>query len=162
MRRLASIVLIIGCFHLTVSKAHALGADHGKAGLAKGELVKGQTPVHGYFVNEVDVFFYAGDTAAFNKFAVRYGKLKKATLRVVIHPGTKKARSPWDQADRNIPVTWSYHAAETGEAPGQPAPTQVDVWLGSQINLKDLRIPANVEVMSGGEIEKFVADRKKR
>ena len=162
MRRLVAIALTLGCFHLTASTACALGADHGKAGLAKGELVKGQTPVHGYFVNEEDVFFYAGDTAAFNKFAASYGKLKKVSLKVVIHPGAKKARSPWDKADRNIPVTWSYYVAAPDGTPGKPASTQVDVWLGSQIKLQELRIPANVEVVSGGEIEKFVADRKKQ
>jgi hypothetical protein len=162
MRRLAAIALILGCFHLTASTACALGADHGKGGLAKGELVKGQAPVHGYWVNEVDVFFYAGDTKAFNKFAASYGQLKKVSLKVVIHPGIQKARSPWDKADRNIPVTWRYYVSARDGTPGKPAPTQVDVWLGSQIDLQELRIPANVEVVSGGEIEKFVADRKKQ
>jgi hypothetical protein len=38
----------------------------------------------------------------------------------------------------------------------------VDVWLGGRIKLDELRIPANVEVASGGEIEKFVTDREKK
>jgi hypothetical protein len=32
--------------------------------------------------------------------------------------------------------------------------------LGSQVKLEELRIPANVEVVSSGEIEKFIAERQ--
>ena len=50
---------------------------------------------------------------------------------------------------------------------GNPAPTRVDVWVGTRLKLKDLRLPANLNVEAakgvppGGEIEKFVAERKK-
>jgi hypothetical protein len=36
----------------------------------------------------------------------------------------------------------------------------VDVWLGSPLKLEELRIPAPIEVRSGGEIEKFIAERQ--
>ncbi len=50
---------------------------------------------------------------------------------------------------------------------GNPAPTRVDVWVGTRLKLQDLRIPANLDVeaakdvQQGGEIEKFITERKK-
>jgi hypothetical protein len=164
MRRFAGFVLMVALLGGPTSEALALGADYSKQDLAsKGQLVKGQKPVHGYWVNWEDVFFYAGDTAAFNQFVAAYSKTKNARLRVVIHAGARKARSPWDKADRDIAADWSLYVWNTGApvAGSKPAPTQVDVWLGSRIKLDELRIPANVEVASGGEIEKFVAKRQK-
>src|SRR5262249_17849404 len=122
--------------------------------------------VHGYWVNETDVFFYNGDSKAFNEFADGYSQLKGTQLRVVLHAGTKKARSPWDTAARDIPDAWSLHApSDPLDKDGVPKAgngyyTRVDVWLGSQVKLEELRIPANVEVVSGGEIEKFIAERQ--
>jgi hypothetical protein len=38
--------------------------------------------------------------------------------------------------------------------------TRLDLWLGSTLRLDELRIPAGIEAASGGEIEKFLSDRK--
>jgi hypothetical protein len=162
MRQLFVFALIVALFPLSASEALALGRDLPRDYLEDhGQLVKGQIPVHGFMVNWVDVFFYSGDTADFNRFVEAYSKLENVELRVVIHAGARKARSPWDKEDRDIPVDWSYDVWNTAKG-GKPAPTRVDVWLGSRIKLADVRIPANVEVVSGGEIEKFVAERKKK
>lgn len=165
MRRLFVLALIVALLPVFISEALAIGRDLPKDYLEEhGQLVKGQKPVHGYMVNWEDVFFYSGDTGAFNRFVEAYSKLENFELRVVIHAGAKKARSPWDTEDRNIQVDWSYYVWNTGTTAkgGKPAPTRVDVWLGSRIKLEDVRIPANVEVTSGGEIEKFVGERKKK
>jgi hypothetical protein len=58
-----------------------------------------------------------------------------------------------------VALRLEYRGTRRGQ---QTAPTQVDVWLGSRIKLEDVRIPANVEVVSGGEIEKFVGKRQKK
>ena len=165
MRQYLAFALFVAWFLLSASEALALGRDLPKDYLEEhGQLVKGQVPVHGFMVNWEDVFFYSGDTADFNRFIEAYSKLENLEHRIVIHAGTKKARSPWDKEDRNIPVGWSYYVWNTGPVPkgGKPAPAKVDVWLGSRIKLEELRIPANVEVVSGGEIEKFVGERKKK
>jgi hypothetical protein len=165
MRRFFAFALIVAWFPVSASEALALGRDLPKDYLEEhGQLVKGQIPVHGFMVNWEDVFFYSGDTADFNRFVEAYGKIENVELRVVIHAGAKKARSPWDKEDRDIPVDWSYYIWNTGSTAkgGKPAPSRVDVWLGSRIKLGDVRIPANVEVTSGGEIEKFVGERKKK
>ena len=36
---------------------------------------------------------------------------------------------------------------------------RVDLWVGGKMKLSELRLPAEAEVLSGGEIEKFVDDR---
>jgi hypothetical protein len=36
------------------------------------------------------------------------------------------------------------------------------VWLGSRLKLEDLRIPANIGVASGGEIERFIAEHQRQ
>ena len=158
---MARIIMTLGLlvwFSLPAALAFGLGKDHTKEVIAKRENC-----VHGYWVNWEDVFFYAGDTAAFNKFIAEYSKMPAVRLRVVIHPGTKKARSPWDKADRNIPVEWSLYVWNTGGLPDPktPAPTQVDLWLGGRVKLEEVTIPDNIEVVSSGEIEKFVEARQK-
>jgi hypothetical protein len=168
-------MLTLVVFGITASSAFGLGADHSKEEL-KRRAVAGQTPVHGYFVNWEDVFYFAGDAKAFNQFVDAYSKFKDVKLQVVIHAGTTTASSPWDKAPRDLPADWSFYVWNTGmplsdkpadKPVGNPAPTRVDVWVGTRLKLQDLRIPANLEVEAakgvppGGEIEKFVAERKK-
>jgi hypothetical protein len=156
MARSAILTLALGLSGLISPEALALGGDYPKAKLAE----QGPNCVHGYFVNWVDVFFYSGDTATFNTFVAGYSQRTDLKLRVVIHAGAKKARSPWDKADRDIAADWSYYVWNVGiPDPRKPAPSRVDVWLGSRIKLDELRIPANVEVVSGGEIERFIEKR---
>jgi hypothetical protein len=173
MARLSLVALALLGWALTAAEVFALGSDHPKgpvsgnelwpAGLA--EVASHPDRVHGFWVNETDVFFYNGDSKAFNEFMDGYSKLKGAALRVVLHPGTKKARSPWDKTDRD-PVAWSLTGSSRplnefgAQKAGSRYYTRVDVWLGSQVKPEELRIPAHVEVLSGGEIEKFIAERQ--
>ena len=174
MIRFFPLVLALLCWVFTITEAHAIGSDHPKGSVASDygwpagvkELVNRQDRVHGYWINDTHVFFYNGDSKAFNQFMDGYSKLKNIALYVVIHPGTKTAGSPWDQAERDIPVVWSLHAStvpldEFGVHNGSGRfYTRVDVWLGSRVKLEELRIPASVEVASGGEIEKFIAEHQ--
>ena len=152
---------------LTTSVALGLGADHvgpvGCSAWPKGlsELANRKDRVHGYFVNFTDVFFYSGDTEALNDFLAAYGKLQGTTLEVVIHPGPMKARSPWDQKDRDLSVDWqlttsSLGPSSRGNGIEAKSTTRVDVWVGGKVKLDQLKVPENVKVRSGGEIEKFV------
>lgn len=145
-----------------------LGSDHpkgpvdGHAHWPQGlkELVNREGRVHGFWVNDEDVFFYAGDTQALNQFLEVYAKLPKTALTVVIHPGLKNARSPWERQDRDLPTQWSLHTG--GDSKDGRFVTRVDVWLGGRIRLEHVRLPANVEAASGGEIERFVAEHNKK
>jgi hypothetical protein len=160
--------LVLAVFGITAPEVFALGADFSKEALKReGVFVKGQVPVHGYFVNWEDVFFYAGDAKEFNQFMEAYSKLKHVKLKVVIHPGAKKASSPWDRAPRDVLADWSFRGwgyrpvivglggeREEMVPVGEPTPTRVDVWLGNKhLKLQDLHIPAQIEVISGREAE---------
>lgn len=146
-----------------------LGADYPKGPLGnsawpKGfaEVVNRPERVHGFFVNSVDMFFYAGDTQALNQFLEAYGKVADASLKVIIHPGAKNAWSPWDKKERDLPIQWSLRSEFGGDAKHGRMATHVDVWLGSRIRLEELRIPAHVDAVSGGEIERFLAERRQK
>jgi hypothetical protein len=174
MRTRAYLAVLTGLL-VAASDGFSLGSDHPKgpvvqnpawpAGLA--ELFNRAERVHGFWVNETDVFFYAGDTQAFNQFLEAYAKLPKTSLRVVIHAGAKNARSPWDKQDRDLPIQWSLTSSIRGGIPNADHKdgrfyTRVDLWLGSRIRLEELRIPANVEAESGGEIERFIEERRQQ
>jgi hypothetical protein len=75
--RSAVFALVLGFVDLNAPEALALAADHPK------DILTAQGPncVHGYFVNSPDMFFFAGDTAAFNQFVDGYGKRKDLTRR---------------------------------------------------------------------------------
>ncbi len=168
------LALLILCF--AAAQALGLGADHPKGpitlsdkcpiGLA--ELVNRPDRVHGYFVNWEDVYFYAGDTKVLNEFLDGYAKLPNTVFRLVIHPGPKKARSPWDKQDRDLQVEWTLYTTPLVRG-AQDVPTndgkfhtRVDVYVGGRIKLEDLRVPAAVLVESGGEIERFVMEHGKK
>lgn len=151
----------------------ARGADHPKptegaswwpAGLK--ELANRPDRVHGFFVNMEDVFFYTGDASAFNDFLAAYAHLDGTILQLVIHPGPKKARSPWDKVDRDIPVDWSLYAAafsreqiESRKVVGGKVISRIDLYLGRNVGLDSLNVPPAIEVSSGGEIEAFLETR---
>jgi hypothetical protein len=174
MARLLTFALALSCWALAGAAALASGADHPNGAVADHkhwpaglrELANRPERVHGYYVNFEDVFSYDGDSKAFNEFIAAYGKLKGTALRVVLHPGAKKARSPWDKEDRDLPIAWTLHGSSMPTPdfgpvqPGRPYSSRVDVWLGSRLKLDQLRIPAHIEVVSGGAIEKFIAERQ--
>jgi hypothetical protein len=158
------------------ASARALGADHPKGPITLNdkcpqglsELVNRPERVHGYFVNWEDVYFYAGDTKALNEFLDGYAKLPNTVFRVVLHPGPKHARSPWDKADRDVPVDWQLYTSpitreelEAGKRAGK-FHTRVDVYVGGRIQLEELKVPVAVPVESGGEIERFVTEHQKK
>jgi hypothetical protein len=181
-RYAAAASLIFALLAANCSLAYGLGADYGREELAMraGDL-GGQTPVHGYWVNWEDVFFYSGDAKAFNRFIAAYGELKHCQLEVVVHRGLKQAGSPWRQLD--LPADWSLYVwnngsfqlavrSEKGEeavlsrAFREPAPTRVDVWIGPRLRVQDLRIPAALKVAAAcdaaedDEIKAFLERRR--
>ena len=173
MRRVPFLLLALFTLAVTPSESYALAADYSKAQLKTKGVFADQMPVHGYWVNWEDVFWYAGDDKAFNQFTQAYAKFKHVQLKVVLHAGEKSASSPWDKEPRNLPADWSLYVWNSGtpldaaEPPrGKPAPTRLDVWIGKRLQLKDLRIPDGIEVAAGtgvaddSEIAKFVASRR--
>ena len=139
-------------------EAFALGGDHPKERLA----AQGRNAVHGYFINESDVFFYSGDAAEFNKFVADLAKKQGTKLQVVVHKGAKKARSPWDKADRDIPVDWSVTTGPLARGPrakGEGELVRVDLWLGGKVKKEDVKYPPGAEVVPATEFRKPEAGR---
>ena len=149
------LVVIAGA---TATEALALGADFNKDQIA----AAGKHCVHGYWLNAQTVVFYAGDGAQLNRDLPKHlvgGDF--ASRKVVIHVGTKRAESPWDTKARDTFADWSVNTdyRRDGANAARRMHMQIDIWLGSNIRLEDLRIPDGFEVVSGGEIEKFIEKR---
>ena len=127
----------------------ASGSDHPKEKLA----VQGENCVHGYCVNQSDVFSFTGDAADFTKFVADLAKKRGAKLQVVLHQGTKKARSPWDKADRDIPVDWSVTTGPMARGvriKGETELVRIDLWLGGKLKKEDIKLPPDAELVSEG------------
>jgi len=144
-----------------------LGADHppgpiGGTGAWPQELkalVNTDNRVHGFFVNGEDILFFRGNTAKLNEFLTKYSKLQNVKHQVVLHPGELDVRSPWDKVPRDIQGDWRVYAgSRLGKK--EPFAVRVEIWLGGQVKLEELRVPANITVSSGGEIEAFVEKHK--
>jgi hypothetical protein len=168
-------IVAVALVSISPTVAWAMGADHGtrpvgNSGWPKGlaEIVNADGRVHGYFVNWQDVFFFHGDTQALNEFLEDLTALKGTQLKVVIHPGRLEVKSPWDKQPRKITAEWQLYTSPHVGSPKtlvekrEPFVTRVDVYLGGDMRLSDLRIPASVGVESGGEIEEFVKRHQER
>jgi hypothetical protein len=185
MVRFGAIALLLIFFGLLTPSYSLMGADFSAQDLEReGNFVKGLKPVHGYWVNWTDTFFYRGNAATFNNFMGVYSKFQHVQQKVVLHSGTTQASSPWDKAPRNILADWSIYIWKTGHPllpeetsgkdplpapPGKPAPTQVDVWVGPRLKLSELRIPADIEVTAfdknlapNSDIAKYLATRSRK
>ena len=154
------LVLVVGA----VSATHVFGHGHD---FTEGQVAAvGKHCVHGFSISEQTVVFYAGDTARLNDDLSRFLEGQYATRRVVIHSGTKKVESPWDMdlgIQRQTLADWSVNTWDDPADAAKASPRihmQIDIWLGRKTKLDDLCIPKGFEVVSGGEIEKFVQGRK--
>lgn len=112
--------------------------------------------------------YYSGDAAQLNSFLADYGAVATDNAVVVLHSGPMRITPRYTPNFGEEPpdprnADWMLHVAEFFE--GRPDVDQfkgekfryvVDIWLGGNISLDTLEVPANVEVRSGGEIEAFV------
>ena len=137
------------------------------------ELVSREGRVYGMHMDaptfgsgyEATSLFFVGDRNAFNQFLEEYAKLRETPLTLILHPGQGMTGS-LQYDERNIPFDWQVRIVRTGrlsKAPEKDKPgymVTVELWLGSKVKLHDLKVPLNVEVKSGGEIERFIAEHE--
>jgi hypothetical protein len=157
MRTVTTFALAVLLAGLGAKEVFASGSDHPKERLA----AQARNCVHGYWINQSDVFFYTGDAADFNKFAGDLAKKQGAKLQIVVHKGTKQARSLWDKADREIPVDWSVTTgpmAVGARVAGETDLVRIDLWLGGKVKKEAVKYPADSEIVSAGEFEKPKGD----
>ena len=133
------------------------------------ELANYQGRVVAYVSWTVNTYmFYTGDTDRFNRFVARCAKVRETPVTVILHPGCGTT-SPLGAHDPKVACDWGLSVLRRGSVPeAPPFPSdnpgyvlRLDLWLGGPVELNKLQIPANVEVRSGGEIERFVADHEK-
>jgi hypothetical protein len=159
MNRLPLGILALVVIGATASDARALGWDFTKDDYANA----GKHCVHGFWVNETSVAFFAGDASQLNGDLSKHLEGQYASRKVVIHVGTKRAKSPWDKKDGDTFADWSVTRSEVPDDAAKAVPRmqmRIDIWLSSKITLENLRIPEGFEVISGGEIENFIQKRK--
>ncbi|MBI5095836.1 MAG: hypothetical protein HZB26_25810, partial [Candidatus Hydrogenedentes bacterium] len=78
----------------------------------------------------------------------------------------------YDNTERVVTIDWSLSISEHTpgranalEFEGKMALTRLEIWLGGQIDLDALDVPADLEVRSGDEIEAFIkrhTEKRKR
>lgn len=134
--------------------------------------------VHGYFVNDEDVFFFAGDGDQLNAFLKSYSQLPNTRLQVVLHPGHPEVKSPWNKQPLKIDANWKLYATpyqrkllKDGKVlveSGRPFINELDIWTGEQADfLLTLEVASNVPVEAGVDakddtaIERFVVEHRK-
>lgn len=147
--------------------ASAMGGTHGKgapkkpvsvstwpkgvAGLANREDRTG-----GYWINASDWFYYAGDAKAFNEFLQQYAKVQ-GTPRILVLGGVKGLAGAFGSAAATG-HDWELSVAGWGQASAT-----VTLPLEGRIRLKDIHVPANIQVVFVGEpnreVETFLAER---
>jgi len=140
---------------------HPPGPVHAQDGWPAGllELLNRDERVNGIWVNANDFFYFAGDTEAFNECLEQYAALKNTPLRLTLHPGVGTTGSLGDE--RNIPFEWEVSVMRWHEDPSEvPTLVTMELWLGGLVQLDKINVPINVEVKSGGEIAKFIAEHK--
>ncbi|MCX5677160.1 MAG: hypothetical protein NTX87_19400 [Planctomycetota bacterium] len=168
---LAAVVALGGCAVIALAlvedlpKGQPVGEWYKTSGWPEGlkDLVNIDGRVSCSYSPSHDFFTFRVDAKAFTKFLERYAKLKDTPLRLIIHPG--RGESPTWPGSKGAPIDWSLVTQsrawrEIGETGKKPTPRgyniTVDLYLGGNIDLKDLEVPLEIEVQSSGEIEKFI------
>jgi hypothetical protein len=119
-------------------------------------------PTFGKGYHNVTVCF-VGDTDAFNDVVKQYAKLTDTPLTLTLYAGRGVARSLQDDKGSGIAFDWQIRIVRTGwmsrepAERGKPPTVMLQLWLGGDVELDKVKVPPNVEVQSGGEIERFVA-----
>lgn len=158
VQQMLGVMVVVAACSTPVS-ALAIGSDYDKPpspgpdwwAPALRELVRNEHWVHGYLVNAEDKHFYAGNTEAINEFLQAYAQLDETRLEIVLHEGTHQATSPWNKSGEGRQANWALYIAprdwlkhspraKVNDA-DPPTITQVDVWLGSNIDADALSIP---------------------
>jgi len=172
MRKSVPVALLL--LPLVPASALGWGGDHPQGKLHRlanwseklVELINSDGRAHGHWVNQSDEFFYQGNTEALNRFVERAAALKNPSLVVTLHAGSTRRSRLWGQKPE-LPYDWKLlvksvawaRPATLQTAEGAPAHAiEIDIWIDKQVELEKIKLPAEVRVISGGELEKFISN----
>jgi len=140
------------------------------------DLLDTKTRIGGLLANRKARFEYAGGVAKFNEFVSGFSRLKVDSLHVEIHAGPRLKLDD-ERIDWRVTVQNELHGhlaaimdktrdetslakAIASVAHNRKYRVVIHVWLSDEIGVDDLRIPQNIAVKSGGEIEKFIQEHQ--
>lgn len=151
--------------------AFAMGGTHGKGDPKKpisvstwpkgvAALANREDRIGGHWINASDWFHYAGDAKAFNEFLQQYAKTQGTPLTLVLGSVNELVGALGSAASTSY--DWELSVVGWGQASAT-----VTLPLGGRIRLRDINVPANVEVTFIGftgkqsrEIDEFLAKHK--
>ena len=130
------------------------------------ELVNVTNRVHGFFVNENDLFFFQGGVADLNSFLQAYSKIEGIEGHELdVHEGVGDAKSPWEKVPlacdwslTGCPKSWSKvhelsaqgtNSVETLRAASKVTGyvLTVNFWTDGRIAFDQIKVPENVKVI---------------
>lgn len=140
-----------------------MGSDHSEGNLPRQDgwskelhdAINQPFRVHGFWVNSTDTLFYVGKTQKLNEMVRQIAKTDAAMVKVVLHPDSGVAQSPWSKKAVG-PADWSVTVAGEHAISEKQDIVIIDVWLGVEVSLDNLNLPSGVTVASGGEIEDYI------
>ncbi|MBP6965217.1 MAG: hypothetical protein KBC96_12515 [Armatimonadetes bacterium] len=171
----ALLITIISCSALVCPPAFALASEYDlnqrigqqpewPGGVA--DLLNSQKPVYAYFVNLQDNFYYSGDAAAFNSFMERYSKLEAVPHTLVLHCGKGEVKAFMEP--KTHAFDWHVFVVPPMIPDGGLDKTSpykryvtVNLYLGCGIQLSEIKVPGNVTVKPGKEIDGFIRKHEK-
>ena len=155
---MVAMALIGWALACSCEQALGLGGDHpnGQPARSNGnwpngmeDLVNITNRVHGFFVNDQDVFFFSGSVTNFTQFLQQYSKIQGIvdTHRLVLHEGAGEAKSPWEKVGRSC--DWKLYGRGNGWKAGVITNyvLEVHLWTGGHIALEKVVVPKNVEIV---------------
>lgn len=117
---------------------------------------------HGFFGGNgnFENLYFRGGAQVFNRFLDQYSHLKIKSFFLTIHVGRPIVQGTFGvKPEKEIRYDWQYYRWIPDDK-DQLETVSVDIWIGGNIRLDEIKVPANIELRSGGEIEKFVADHE--
>lgn len=114
-------------------------------------------------IGDTEKAYYTGDTEAFNGFLQQYVKVKIRPLKLIIHTGCAEVIAHSKEAIHYDWMLSRYLAGTKSMDPsGAEETVAVNLYPGCKIDLSKLNIPTEIEVTSGGELEKVVSDHREK
>ncbi len=113
------------------------------------ELAKNR--IGGMFVNDDDIFFYAGTAREFSAFLEDYAKIQGIEKhRLILHRGASEAGLL--SGGKRWPCDWKLLGRPGASLSGGPdCVLEIHFWTGGRIPLDDVVVPQNVEVANAQE-----------
>ena len=166
---------LVTCASIIATRsAFAVGYDYandrpvtGSTNWPKGldKLINSTNRVHGFFVNQEDIFFFSGGATELTAFLQGYSQIEGIEdRRMILHDGIGKAKSPWNKTGR--PCDWKLYVCPKGwhnirelskqgtnsvevlrKAAKEPGYiSEVHFWTGGSIALDQVEVPKDVEI----------------